>query len=189
MKILTDFLGEYKVMFDKKMLKKVRIGQISIAASIIIFITIGIILGKSEESGWFGMTGMFAFSLMLVIPFIMMFIAVSFDSSFIRIENQISKKLRIDFAFIKENIEKSALKRAIWMVLGLMGIFLMLLLPAFLFGFGIVFSVFQRNLFWMILGVFTCFIVSITYITIFLTILVKNRFMRMEKLISETNFK
>ena len=175
-------------MFDQKTLKQVKIGQFVIAACILTFWYIGFMLGKSEEDGWIGMTGMFAFSFFGIIPFFMGFITISFDTSLNRIENQISKKLGTEFTFMNKASNQSAIKRTTRMIFGFLGCFLMLLFPAFLFGFGIVYSVSQRNLFWMVVGVFACLIVSIAYITALLTILVKVRLKRMEKVISETKF-
>ena len=48
-------------MFDQKTLKATKIGQIALAVNIVVFCSIGIIIGKSDEDGWFGMTGMFVF--------------------------------------------------------------------------------------------------------------------------------
>lgn len=174
-------------MFDQKTLKAAKIGQIALAVNIVVFLFIGISLGKSDEDGWFGMTGMFAFSFFSIIPFLMLVIAVNFDTCLIHIENQISKKLGTEFTFMKEASNQSKIKRATRMFFGILGCFLMLLFPAFLFGFGIVFSVSQRNFFWIVIGVYVCLIVSIAYITAILTILVRVRLKRMERFISECN--
>ena len=117
----------------------------------------------------------------------MLFIAINFDTCLIRIENQIAKKLGTEFTFMKKASNQSAIKRATRMFFGLLGCILMLLFPAFLFCFGILYSVSQRNLFWLILGVFACLVLSVAYISTILTILVRVRLKRMERFISECN--